>query len=400
MTSSSHTPIVHAFHDAARALSVHVGTSLYAEVSNHLIMVDYAAVDAPTPTPWAWDVWSRFNEPEREILRNLRCVLIHGLALQEYWFNRADTAITASTTWEELLNCIATMADQELLELVAGSVVSGIHYYRQEMAAREEIDAILPPNAEHLTANDLLSNPDLLQAATQADLMSWGVPRDRLDRVLSIVLDPHALRTHLTQLLNALWHRGSEAAYREARPIHNAWLAHARTIIRDHQWTSASDALEALTGRKPPEAEVERVMLGDARELVLIPCSHLGSSQRITTVGSLHVVMFEPSTSVTTSIATDQPLLSEAVSMMRAITDGPAFSLVQALARGDERYALQIAEDAGVHQSTVSRHLAELVRAGAVSVRPQGKAKYYRLNVDRIRKAQALVQQALMPDDE
>lgn len=390
------TPVVRAFHDTVQPLTVRVETSLYAEVSNHLMMVDYASVNAPTPTPWAWEVWSRFDEPERDILRDLRCVLIHGLALQKFWLNLVEPA----TTWAELEQGILDASEADLMNLVADSVASGITYYREEMTPQPEIDDLLPPDPERITPRDLLASPDLLRSALRADLISWNVHRDRLDSVLDLVLNPETFRKSVLQLLGALWRHGSEQAWSESDLMHRAWLMQARITIRNHHWSSATEAVETLTGRKPPVAEAKRVRLDQAQNLVLIPCSHLGSSQRITTVGGCHIVMFEPTRSLTTGTATDQPMLSEAVNLLRVITDGPAFSLVQSLAMGDEKYALQLANDAQIHQSTVSRHLAMLERAGAVEMRPEGKAKYYRLDVDRIRSALAVISQALMPDSD
>lgn len=393
MSQPGHTPVIPAFHETA-PLTVRVETSLYAEVSNHLIMVDYAAVGAAAPTPWAWEVWSRFEETERTLMRDLHCVLIHGLALQEYWFNHAEPV----STWADLLHSVEAIADNDLQCLVAESMVSGIRYYLQEMTPQPQIDALLPSNPEKLSVDELLSDPELLKSTAAANHLSWGVSQDRLGDVLAVVLNPDNLRSALLLLLEALRKRGSENACEAARPTHNAWMRSAQTTIRGNQWTNAIDAAKALTGRKPPVAEVNRVDLHEARELVLIPCSHLGSSQRLTRAGSRHIIMFEPSATISTSRATDQPALSEAVNLMRAITDSSAFSLVQSLANGDEKYALQIADETQVHQSTVSRHLAMLERSGAVEVRPQGKAKYYRLDTDRIRNAIAVIQQTLIPD--
>ncbi|MCA9833829.1 MAG: helix-turn-helix transcriptional regulator [Thermomicrobiales bacterium] len=390
------TPFIHAFHDTSQPLSIRVERSLYTEVSNHLMMVDYASVNAPTPTPWAWEVWSQFDEYARELLCDLRCVLIHGLALQEFWLGRQE----AGTSWGDLENAIASTSSDDLRQFVADSVVSGINYYRDEMPPLQRVDDLLPPDSERMTSRDLLRDDSLLRSTLQADLVSWNVPDDRLDHVLDLVLTPDTFRYSLLQLLRALWRCGSEQAWTESEAIYRPWLAQARIAIRNHQWANARDAVETITGRKPAEAEAKRVDLDAAHDVVLIPCSHLGSSQRITTVGSRHIVMFEPSRSAVIGTATDQPVLSEAVNLLRAITDGPAFSLVQSLALGDEKYALQLADDAQIHQSTVSRHLAMLERAGAVEVRPEGKAKYYRLDTDRIRTALTVISQAITLDTE
>jgi DNA-binding transcriptional ArsR family regulator len=47
-------------------------------------------------------------------------------------------------------------------------------------------------------------------------------------------------------------------------------------------------------------------------------------------------------------------------------------------------YAQEIVGRLGIAQSAVSRHLAQLERAGLVDVRPRGGMKYYAVDRDRL----------------
>jgi DNA-binding transcriptional ArsR family regulator len=57
--------------------------------------------------------------------------------------------------------------------------------------------------------------------------------------------------------------------------------------------------------------------------------------------------------------------------------------------RGGERQVNDIVEQAGIHQSGVSRHLRILHDAGFVSVRPDGQRRLYALRPDPFRELEA-----------
>jgi DNA-binding transcriptional ArsR family regulator len=70
---------------------------------------------------------------------------------------------------------------------------------------------------------------------------------------------------------------------------------------------------------------------------------------------------------------------------MRVLGDTTSLRILMILAEHGELFALQVAEHLQVHQSTISRHLAQLERTGLVSVRPEGGMKFYRTNRSRIK---------------
>ena len=62
--------------------------------------------------------------------------------------------------------------------------------------------------------------------------------------------------------------------------------------------------------------------------------------------------------------------------------------IVEALRQG-ERQVNDIVEQAGIHQSGVSRHLQVLHRSGFVSVRPDGQRRLYALRPEPFRELEA-----------
>ena len=68
----------------------------------------------------------------------------------------------------------------------------------------------------------------------------------------------------------------------------------------------------------------------------------------------------------------------------QALADPTRRSIVEAL-RDGERQVNDIVEQAGIHQSGVSRHLRILHEAGFVSMRPDGKRRLYCLRPEPFR---------------
>jgi DNA-binding transcriptional ArsR family regulator len=68
----------------------------------------------------------------------------------------------------------------------------------------------------------------------------------------------------------------------------------------------------------------------------------------------------------------------------QALADPTRRRIVEALRRG-ERQVGDIVEQAGVHQSGVSRHLRILGEAGFVSMRPDGQRRLYSLRAEPFR---------------
>jgi DNA-binding transcriptional ArsR family regulator len=68
----------------------------------------------------------------------------------------------------------------------------------------------------------------------------------------------------------------------------------------------------------------------------------------------------------------------------QVLADPTRRSIVHALRKG-ERQVNEIVEQAGIHQSGVSRHLHILLRSGFVTMRPAGQRRLYSLKPDRFR---------------
>ena len=79
--------------------------------------------------------------------------------------------------------------------------------------------------------------------------------------------------------------------------------------------------------------------------------------------------------------ATEQPVQGDAdIAPIAALIGDPARARVlTALTDGRALPASRLAAEAGVAPSTVSEHLARLLAAGLVTMRPEGRSRFYRL---------------------
>jgi DNA-binding transcriptional ArsR family regulator len=67
----------------------------------------------------------------------------------------------------------------------------------------------------------------------------------------------------------------------------------------------------------------------------------------------------------------------------------PTRRLILAALRDGERPVGEIVEEAGIHQSGVSRHLRILSEAGFVTMRPEGQRRLYALRPEPFRELEA-----------
>ena len=72
------------------------------------------------------------------------------------------------------------------------------------------------------------------------------------------------------------------------------------------------------------------------------------------------------------------------IDSFQALADPTRRLIVEALRKG-ERPVNDIVEQAGIHQSGVSRHLRILHEAGFVSMRPEGQRRLYSLRPESFR---------------
>ena len=225
------------------------------------------------------------------------------------------------------------------------------------------------------------------------------------DDVLPLLAEPSGLKARTVRLFQGVWQHLYRDEYAARLPLlrEAARLAHASTD------RGFGLAFADLTGNRPPAPLVAR--LAEIERVAFCPSAHLG--------GFVSYILYPPDLVVffgapeliarvgaasgadrsALPAANDRDLPSETrasestaagalaaeplLETLRALADTTRLRILDLLAEG-ELYAQEIVGRLGIAQSAVSRHLAQLERAGLVTVRPRRGSKYYALDTDRL----------------
>jgi DNA-binding transcriptional ArsR family regulator len=210
----------------------------------------------------------------------------------------------------------------------------------------------------------------------------------QLDEVIDLLAAPAALKRRTIALYQGVW----EHAFREEREkvaprLHEAARRGAAFVERGF-----AEAYAALTGQRQPEV-LERPSPSITR-VAFCPSAHLGNFVSYIAYEPDLIVYFPavslidrcqaqervpPSNGLVAPPASRAELLEAA----RALADPTRLRMIDLLLEG-ELYAQEIVGRLGVAQSAVSRHLAQLERAGLVSVEARRGSKYYAVNASRL----------------
>ena len=246
-------------------------------------------------------------------------------------------------------------------------------------------------------AGDLPAAPAAPGPADEAGWLRFlepGLTTASADDVLPLVLAPEHLKRRTLDLIRGVWDQAYGAEYARWEPT----LREAARLARTVASPNFGPAFEELTGNRPPATLVAG--LPETRTVTFCPSPHLGSY-----VSSIHyppdlVVFFgAPELLHRLGAAPASPLShragaangdaapaladDELLDALRALADPNRLRILDLLADG-ELYAQEIVGRLGVAQSAVSRHLAQLERAGLVRVRPRGGLKYYAVAPERL----------------
>jgi ArsR family transcriptional regulator len=244
--------------------------------------------------------------------------------------------------------------------------------------ARVHRDLGLPPVAPDVAGHE---------EATWRAALEPALTTASLDEAWSVIANPELLKARTVALYRGVWERVYRAEYAAQRPL----LEAAQTAAEATIGRSFEPAFSDLTGNRPPEALAER--LGEVRAVTFCPSAHLRNFVSYILYPPDLVVFFgapellqrlgerpdgAPAPSAEVAVA-DEALLEG----LRALADPTRLRIVDLLGEG-ELYAQEIVGRLGLAQSAISRHLAQLERAGVVAVEARRGSKYYRVNGERL----------------
>jgi DNA-binding transcriptional ArsR family regulator len=296
-------------------------------------------------------------------------------------------------------------ADLDLLHGFSGRLL----YYPEEPVIRfaplrpDRLDASFDDLLAFMTSTPAEEYREMVWHALErvyADLeMRWRPPADDeswsralapaltttpMADVLALIADPAELKRRTIALYGGVW----DAVYEEARAAELPMLREAARRGAAFADRGFAEAYAALTGQRVPDV-LERPPSTITR-VAFCPSAHLG--------GFVSYIAYEPDLIVYFSAphlidrcrardapppaATDHFSASSQIDLLetaRALADPTRLRMLDLLLEG-ELYAQEIVGRLGVAQSAVSRHLAQLERAGLVTVEARRGSKYYAVN--------------------
>ncbi len=362
--------------------------SLAVAISTAMVLVDYALAGLAVPSPEPQTVARDLPPDLVEASHPVRAVLAHGTVLRDVLLAQLPPAHAGHTDWPPLRSWLADLDDDRILGLLEAGIRANLTY-DQPMHS----DADVPAQA----VAGLRGTKAKLRRDGSRVLDSWRVA-DPVERATEL-LDPATVRAILLALLDGIWDRWIAGSWRDQLAGLRGEVQRAPTPpsgCGGAQWVSL------VTGLRPdPQyaAAADR-----AHRVTLMPCPGLGRSLSLCEDGDRLVVLYTPQRGVTgrqgAAAPRDRPgialdRLAPLAPTMQALGDPTRLAIVlQLLEHGP--LSMQALTDAlQVHQSTVSRQVAALRRAGLVE--PVDADDQRRIQVRRapLREACRTLQEAL-----
>ncbi len=284
----------------------------------------------------------------------VRASMAHGTVLRSALVHQLPTDHSGHTDWPALRLWIAGRTDAEfngLIDFGCDSVMTYGQPSRDPEPTAAEIGAFDQP-----TAAVRRDGPDVLRA--------WGV--SRAEERAAELLDPAGYRSILLALLDAIWDGWLGSAWSAQLPQLQATAAAAPTPppgCTPTQW------IAQVTGMRPDPIYAEAVER--ATELILMPAPGLGRSLSLFTDQQTWVLFSPQDTPPTESIARTGisiGRLGQLAPAMTALGDRTRLAIVLHLLDHGPMVMQQLADALEVHQSTISRQVGLLRRAGLVAV--------------------------------
>jgi ArsR family transcriptional regulator len=208
---------------------------------------------------------------------------------------------------------------------------------------------------------------------------------DHLDEALearayAYVMDPPAMQDLIVSYMRDMWEKHLAAEWERVRPMVQDAVAAFRQI--DLNGMSKLQAAEEILGRKLEESKAQ--VFGQVERLVFVPSAHVGPYLwKFHTDDALQVLF---GARLPRGVQFSAPDLSRAEILVRlnALADSNRLHILQLISEEGEQRSQDVIERLALSQSTVSRHLKQLVATGYLVERRCNGAKCYKLNPEQI----------------
>jgi hypothetical protein len=359
--------------------------SLALALPTAMLLVDYAARGKTVPTAWPQTAANELDPALLDKALAVRAVLGHGDGLRAYLLPRLPVSHDAHLEWPPLRAWLAAM---DFAEVIDFGIQHNITYGERLGFPLSEEDE------RELAAADRADGRRRLELRLTWLLSSWGVP-DAAARAAEAA-DPDWFGATLLELLDAICDAGFEETWLESEYRLEESLVRlepAPAGLEPRQWVTRVSGLR-IDDRWLP-------WLNEASRVVVMPCPHLGNHLTVfeTSDGDARTVWvgFEPSVrpAAQRSTAGDLGGLARLGNQVVALGDQTRLSMLLVLARRERPTAQLLADEVGIHLSTVSRQLGQLERAGLLVVTREGPVRRYEVDRAAIRTLARALEHAL-----
>ncbi len=350
--------------DARPAATLRVAPpTLAATMPTAMLLVDYALAWKSMPTPELQTLAERLPADIVEDSWPVRAAMAHGSVLRSVLMHHLPADHPGHYDWPELRRWLAALPDDFVLGLIDWGIDSVMHYGQ-------------PPRDPAPTAAEItcLSEPSATIRRDAAEVLrAWNVPHP--ESRAGELHDPRAFRSALLALLDAIWDGWLDHAWHASLATMRATVA---ATPAQPPGCGAAQWIRLVTGLRPDEQYAAAAE--SATDLVVMPSPGLGRSLSLF-ADQTTWVLFTPHPNATSTTSRSAASTGAATGERAGISVGRLAALAPAMhALGDRtRLAIalhllengplsmqQLADALEVHQSTISRQVTALRRAGMV----------------------------------
>ncbi|HEV2653403.1 MAG TPA: metalloregulator ArsR/SmtB family transcription factor [Ktedonobacteraceae bacterium] len=282
--------------------------------------------------------------------------------------------------------CDALVPEKDMLDFP--TYLSNLAEQDPDVLRKRTLERLRSRFSRRMQSDDAMTAPtrdrlldDMQAYLVCAEYVQVDAPFDVVlqSEVHALLQDADALQRLLVSHLAMLWKETFATEWRRIRSSLN-WQVEMFTRSIDEEAT-LEDEFQAFTGRElPPHLSA---LLSHAQEVILVPSWHTGR----------HVTLWEDDTTSARLFFSEPPNYDvaqlrvapvrrgELKARLDALADETRLRIIDLLVQRNEMHAQDIIAELGLSQSSVSRHLKQLVSMGYLyERRSEGANKTYRLS--------------------
>ncbi|WP_179864029.1 ArsR/SmtB family transcription factor [Bacillus pseudomycoides] len=360
--------------------SINISTSIGVNIATNILLIDYQKFSSTITSPWIRETVPQLSQTFHETLLILRSVFAHGAILREFILKKLDLADFTHIKWGPFISWWESLSSEEIEELITYAIIENINYYHTNLPNDPKIDQLL--HAVQLDENSL-SHTSTRKIALTAILESWGITST--EEKISFFLNTNEVKLNIITMLKEFWKSAFELVWLNNSDTLQQETANLQ-LISTHTCKTNDEIVFLITGLYPDSSWIETIR--SSKNITFIPTLHMGNFLSLFKVDEILYILFEPKSTSPQQNTTPNTLLTidEITPTVTALGDQARLTILTVLANHKELFAQEIINETGLHQSTVSRHLAVLESGDLLHVRKEGKTKYYSINKTTVEK--------------